>query len=163
MAAGPQIAARALLRAVPLVMCVIRDEMRARRAPRMSVPQFRALLYVGRHGGASLSDVAAHQGVALPSMSRLVDGLVARRLIARRGDARDRRRVTLRLTAPGRTQIRKAHRLTETALASHMARLCAHERAQIVRTLSLLYRLFSATAPVRGCPTRARSPRRRQI
>ena len=142
-AGAPAHAAREILRAVPLVMRTVRDEMRSRRAASLSVPQFRALNFVGRHPGASLSDVATHVGVALPSMSRLVDGLVARKLVVRRGDAGDRRRLILRLTARGLAQVRVAHAFTEASIAARVSALGGDELAAITRAMELLQRVFA--------------------
>ena len=136
-------AAKATLRAVPRVMQAMRAEMRASRTTPLSVPQFRALNYVGRHAEASLSDVAAHVGVTLPSMSRLVDGLVARKLVARRGHAADRRRLTLRLTTQGEALLQAAYAFTEASLASRLATLDDRELAAVTHAMDLLHRLFT--------------------
>ena len=136
-------AARATLRVVPLVMQTIRGELRASRAIPISVPQFRALHFVGRHPETSLSAVAAQVGVTLPSMSRLVDGLVERELVTRNGDGVDRRRMTLRLTAPGQELVRVAHALAEEAMAARLSVLTEDERTGVVRAMDLVYRVFS--------------------
>ena len=54
-----------LVEVIPLVMRAIRSHMRANRALDLSVPQYRALGFVVRHPGASLSQVAEHQGLTL--------------------------------------------------------------------------------------------------
>ena len=76
MSESPAHTARELMEVVPLVMRTFRAEMRGSRANDLSVPQFRALGFVHRKPGTSLSDVAEHIGLALPSMSKLIDGLV---------------------------------------------------------------------------------------
>lgn len=148
-AGTPENAARLILRAVPLVMRTMRAEMRTCRTIPLSVLQFRALYYVKRHSQASLSDVAAHVGVTLPSMSRLVDGLVDRKLLTRRGSAGDRRRLTLRLTGSGQTLVRTAHKFTEASIASRVSALDRGDLATVVRSMELLYPLFSG-AETRG-------------
>ena len=80
-----------LVEVIPLVMRAIRSHMRANRALDLSVPQYRALGFVVRHPGASLSQVAEHQGLTLGAASRLVDGLVTRGLVERRASTQDRR------------------------------------------------------------------------
>jgi DNA-binding MarR family transcriptional regulator len=62
------------------------------RAHGLSVPQFRALGFVHRHAGSSLSEVADHIGLTLPAMSRLIDGLVELQLMRRQSQSADRRR-----------------------------------------------------------------------
>ena len=136
-------AAKAILRVMPLVMRTLRTEMRACRAIPLSVPQFRALYFISRHPDTSLSDVATHVGVALPSMSRLVDGLVERKLVIRRGHAGDRRRLTLQLTGRGQTLVQAAHAFTEASIALRLSALDEEDLAVVVRAMGLLYPVFA--------------------
>jgi DNA-binding MarR family transcriptional regulator len=135
--------AHEVLEVVPVVMRAIRTEMRRRRAPDLSVPQFRTLGFVNRHPGTSLSDVAEFIGLTLPAMSKLVDGLVERKLVTREIHAGDRRRVTLDLTRRGRTCLQAAHDSAQASLAARFAPLDAEERSVIVRALEILYPLFA--------------------
>lgn len=130
-----------LLEAVPLVMRRIRAEMRAHRAG-LSVPQFRALGYLHRHPGASLSDVAEHIGLTCASTSKLIDGLVQRKLVTRHLAATDRRRLTLALTAKGNALLASARRATQRGLAQTLARLPADERPGLERALEQLLHAF---------------------
>src|SRR5215472_3469611 len=90
-----------IMETVPLVMRTLRTEMRRRRPADLSVPQFRALAFVRRHPGASLSEVAEHLGLTLPATSTLIDHLVARELVRRAPNPDNRRRLVLTLTADG--------------------------------------------------------------
>ena len=65
--------AREILDTVPVVMRMIRKELRKRGARVLTVPQFRTLAFVNRRKGASLSEAAEHIGLTLPSVSTLVD------------------------------------------------------------------------------------------
>ena len=154
----PAQAAKAVLRVVPRVMQALRAEMRACRTLPLSVPQFRALYFVARHPAASLSDVATHVGVALPSMSRLVEGLVARKLVARTGHAADRRRLVLQLTGRGQALVQAAHALTEASLAARMAALGAEELQLVVRAMELLQPMFAEGATPDHGPRGAKRP-----
>ena len=135
--------AREVLGVVPLVMCAVRSEMRRFRKGGVSVPQFRALGVVHRRPGVSLSDVAEHIGLTLPSMSRMIDGLVERKLMTRRHDPADRRRVTLEITARGRGLWQSAYDFTEAALAARMSTLAESERAAVSRAMLILQKLFT--------------------
>ncbi len=130
-----------VLEAVPLVMRRIRAEMRAHRAG-LSVPQFRALGYLHRHPGASLSDVAEHLGLACASTSKLVDGLVQRKLVTRHTAPADRRRLTLTLTAKGNALLTSARQAAQHGLAQMLARLPAGERPGVARAMEQLLRAF---------------------
>ena len=81
MALSPQEAAHQLLEVIPVVMREIRTEMRSRRSPDLTVPQFRTLSFVNRNVGSSLLEVANHLGLTPPSTSRIVDGLIYRKMM----------------------------------------------------------------------------------
>ncbi len=123
--------------------------MRRHRASDLSVPQFRTLAYIHRHPGVSLSAVAEHIGLTLPSMSKLVDGLVARGLITREPCAKDRRRVTLGITARGRALWETAHDATLSSLADRLEPLSESERTTVIRAMHVLQHVF-ASAPEGG-------------
>lgn len=131
-----------LLEVVPLVMRTIRSKLRELRAAEISVPQFRALIYINRHDGASLSDLTVHIGLTLPSMSKLIDGLVNRKLVSRHVHSTDRRRVRLSLTAQGRDELNAAYKHTQKFLASKMSTLALEDLVAISRAMKSLKELF---------------------
>ncbi len=135
-------AAALLLDAVPPVMRAIRAEMRSHRAPDLSVPQFRTLLFVNRNAGTSLSGVAEHLGLTLPSTSKLVDKLVARGLVARGSAADDRRRIALHLTEDGQAVLSAAAQATLATLAARLASLGPDERCALAGAMRLLKQVF---------------------
>jgi DNA-binding MarR family transcriptional regulator len=136
--------ARELLETVPLVMRTVRAEMRRHRAADLSVPQFRALTFLNRQAGASLSEVAEHIGLTLPSMSTLVNGLVERKLILRNTDSVDRRRVTLTLTTRGQSVLEAAHDATQAALAEKLFALSAQDRVVVLQAMQALRPIFES-------------------
>jgi DNA-binding MarR family transcriptional regulator len=142
MNAMPNEAAAELLEVVPRVMRVIRARMRQHRATALSVPEFRTLGFLSLHTGASLSAVADHIGLTLPSMSKLIDGLVERKLVTRESDLADRRRVTLALTARGRALLQSARAPTQAYLAEVLAALAPADRTTVVQAMRVLRPLF---------------------
>jgi DNA-binding MarR family transcriptional regulator len=120
------------------VVRLVRAEIHRSRPARLSLQQVRALGCVDRAAGASLSLVAEQLGLALPSASHLVDGLVRRGLLARRNDAADRRRIRLDLTARGTAALRRAMDLARTTVAERIAGLTASERRAVVESIDLL-------------------------
>ncbi|MCX6099388.1 MAG: MarR family transcriptional regulator [Candidatus Bipolaricaulota bacterium] len=140
--ATPGECARAVLETTPLIMQSLRTQMRNLRGA-LSVPQFRALAFLGRRPRSSLSDVAQHVGTSLPSMSKLIDGLVTRGLIERGPEADDRRRVALSLTRDGRRLLDMVHDVTQARLSGLFGGLSAAERAAIVDAMKLVSPLFS--------------------
>ncbi len=135
--------AHQVLEVVPAVMRAVRAKMRESAALNLSVPQFRTLGFIDHHRGASLSDVAEHIGLTLPSMSKLVDGLVERKLVVRSSHADDRRRITLELTARGCALWQSARESTQASLAEQMSTLSESDRATVVRAMRILQPLFA--------------------
>ena len=99
MASTPELCAREVMETVPLVMRFIRKEMRSRRAPSLSVPQFHVLTFLSCEPGAPLSSVAEHLGVTRSTASAIVDRLVRRKLVSRTAHPQERRCVVLTLTS----------------------------------------------------------------
>jgi len=133
-----------LVEVIPLVMRAIRSHMRANRSLDLSVPQYRALGFVVRHPGASLSQVAEHQGLTLGAASRLVDGLVTRELVERHASTQDRRFVTLYVLPSGESTLAQARQRTEQAIASMLATLPAADQEIILRAMEPLRAVFAA-------------------
>jgi DNA-binding MarR family transcriptional regulator len=111
-AAPEEEAARAVLETVPLVMRAIRARMRERRPEAISVPQFRALVYIRRHPGTDLSAVADQVGTSLPAASELVARLVRQQLVVRETDPASRRRIRLTLSPSGLAGLEAAEQRT---------------------------------------------------
>ncbi|MGQ9851038.1 MAG: MarR family winged helix-turn-helix transcriptional regulator [Aggregatilineaceae bacterium] len=138
--------AGAVMDTVPLIMRLIRAEMRSHRSPDLSVPQFRALLYVYRRAGASLSDVAEHLGLTLPSTSKLVNRLVERGLLTRASAPDDRRRMILNITPTGQIVLDAAAQATRARLMEQLATLSAEECETVIAAMRLLQRVFTLEA-----------------
>ena len=133
-----------LMGTVPLVMRTVRAEMRSHRSQDLSVPQFRALAFLHRHPGASVSDVAAHIGLTLPSISKMIDRLVARDLVSRHNPPEDRRRICLELTVQGEATWQTAADATRAHLAQRLAALAPEERTIVAQAMRSLHMVFGA-------------------
>lgn len=144
--------ALAVLEAVPMVHWFIRRQMRSYRGG-LSLPQFRALVWVDRQPSASLSVVADHLGSSLPTASRIVAGLVAKGLLAREGCAADRRQLSLRITPRGRAMLREARRATRRQMESVLDGLSQRQRDAVMGAMGSLRDLFGSIdqAAASGC------------
>jgi len=134
--------AHQLLDTAPQVMRFIRAEMRGHRGHDLSVPQFRALTFINRNPEVSLSHLAEHLGLTLPSTSKLVDGLANKKVITRRESKEDRRRLTLELTKGGEDILHTARSATLNHLKDVLRDLTVDELATILRAMNLLQPLF---------------------
>ncbi|MGZ4902820.1 MAG: MarR family winged helix-turn-helix transcriptional regulator [Halobacteriota archaeon] len=145
MAVDPEDSARKLLELVPVIMQDIRSEMRSRRSSELTVPQFRVLAFVNRNEGPSLWEVAHHMGLTPSTTSRLVDGLIARGLMARIDNPADRRRLQLTVTDRGATILKASSQGTVEYLADMLSRVDADNREIVDKAMEVLRTIFAAT------------------
>ena len=148
-AATPKLCATEMLETVPLLMSVLRAHSRSASSPELSMPQFRALAFVGRNESGMLCDVASFLGLTPPSASKLIDGLVAKRLLLRHPGITDRRSISLSLTAAGRKIYERAVQSAEQFLADHLSHLSPAVREEIRRSLQTLRSLFQESLELR--------------
>ena len=134
-----------VIETVLLGMRTLRAEMRRNRPVDLSVPQFRILAFLKRREGASLSDLAEHQGLSLPSISRMIDGLVQRGLVRREDSRQDRRRVILALTEEGRQTFESVAETARARMAEKLDSLSAEESAAVAEAMRLLRAALSTS------------------
>ncbi|MCC6453742.1 MAG: winged helix-turn-helix transcriptional regulator [Caldilineaceae bacterium] len=132
---------------VPQVMQSLRAEMRRQRGPDLSVLQLRALAFLRNNPGATLSHLAEHVGLTLPSMSSQVSGLVSRDLIDRATAPEDRRYVTLKLTEQGESVLDAARQSAQENLAMTLSVLSSDECVVVIEAMHLLARVFAPPSP----------------
>ena len=90
------------------------------------MPQYRVLAILAG-GSAAASGLAKSLDVRPPSVTALIDGLVARGLVDRRQEDSDRRRVALRITEEGTRLVAEADIAVNEQLA-HIAGVPAEQR-----------------------------------
>jgi DNA-binding MarR family transcriptional regulator len=134
----PELCAREVMETVPLVMRCIRTEMRSRRGPLLSVPQFRVLTFLSRTPGAPLSSVAEHLGVARSTASAIIDRLVRRKLVTRKAHPEERRSVVLTLTPVGAQHLQHVREAACAQMAKVLAGLSAADLRRLTEGLALL-------------------------
>jgi len=76
-----------------------------------------------RRGSTSVSSLAQVSGTGLPSVSKVVEALVKRGLVARSQDPNDRRRVPLALTPEGQQVLQEIFGEAEAWLAARFEKL----------------------------------------
>jgi len=136
--------ARELMDTTPQIVQSIRMEMRRRRAADLSIPQFRTLRFIQANPDTSLSGLADFLGLTLPSVSKLVDGLVKQELVSRQESIIDRRCLTLVLTLAGETIVNSARAEAQSNLAQRLSSLRDDELETVQRAMELLRGLFVA-------------------
>lgn len=145
--AEAQRASEQILLALPLLMRFLRAQMRSRRGSELSIPQFRALIFVAHFPGSGISALANHLGSSTPAASRLVKSLVQRRMLVCRRRRDDLRSATLRLTPRGAACFRVAYRGAREALAGRIDRLSPAALAGISTAMGQLRELLAEDQP----------------
>jgi len=88
----------------------------------------------------TVMDLAAHMGVTAATMSLAIDRLERKGCVVRLKDAKDRRRVHVRLTSAG-VRVREASSVLDaTRVEALVARLSDDERSRAIEGLGLLAR-----------------------
>jgi long-chain acyl-CoA synthetase len=108
---GPAAGARAAARLAKQVEVALDDVD-------LSLPQYRVLAFLSE-GSAAASAMAGTLAVSRPTVTVVVDGLVAKGLVERRSDEADRRRVHHRLTEQGERALERA----DDAVAAKLAEI----------------------------------------
>ena len=134
-------AAHELLHVVMLVMRTVAAHMR--RSPDALAPaQMGTLMKVSMMGACSMSTLARHQAVSLPTISKSADMLVRRGWLERWVDKRDRRQTMVRLTAEGRRVLTDIKKRNQKHVGKSLAGLTAAEREQLVAVTRALTRVL---------------------
>ena len=120
--------------------------MRAERVaqglqPELSDTQLAALAALEKHPGMTPSELAEHEKVQPPSITRVIASLEERGLIHRMPHSTDRRQVVLSVTDQGRDVVRKLRQLREAWLAQRLRELTSAERAILRDALPILEKL----------------------
>lgn len=116
--------------------------LRQEGAEGITPSQLSALASIEHHGPITLGDLAAHERVQPPTMTRIVAALADQGLVAREVDPDDRRVARVRVTAAGRRLLARSRRRKAAYLASRLRRLDDDERLLLARAVPILERLL---------------------
>jgi MarR family transcriptional regulator for hemolysin len=148
-------AARELLQIMPLVMRAVAAELRS--GGEMPAPAHFGLLMKLREQPWTLSELANHWGVSLPSTSNSIAALAQRGWVRRTSPASDRRVAMIEITAAGRAVLDRVGRAAEARLADVLAPLDRTAQRRLHAGLAVLRDVFAAPpAPPRRRNGRAR-------
>lgn len=120
--------------------------LRAERAahglqPELSDTQIGALATLERKGAMTPGELADHEKVQPPSMTRVIAVLEQRGLVRRAAHATDKRQVVLTVTEGGREVVHQSRRLREAWLARRLRELTPAERAKLRAAAPILEKL----------------------
>ena len=141
----PTAADTALASTLRLSVMRLARRMRGMRADTsLSLSQLAALATLDRHGPLTPGELAAHEKVQPPSMTRLLAGLESAGLVTRAAHATDGRQVVMTVSADGQALLREDRRRRDAWLAQQLRTLDPEEIAVLDRAAGILERLANA-------------------
>jgi DNA-binding MarR family transcriptional regulator len=117
----------------------------------LSETQLAALSALEKHHAMTPGELAEHEKVQPPSMTRVIAVLTERDLVLKSPHPTDRRQVILTVTEEGRAVVQRVRRRKDAWLAQRLAELTAAERATLRAAVPILEKL-SQSLP---CPLAA--------
>lgn len=133
---APPAIATELVDVVNLVMQVIWSDMR-RSGQAIEATQWATLRLIAA-GPWTMSELARHKAVSLPTMSKSVDMLERRGWVERFVDDADRRQTLVRLTVGGRQMLAECRRRAEESVEKKLATLGERDREPLTASLRVL-------------------------
>jgi DNA-binding MarR family transcriptional regulator len=97
----------------------------------LSFTQLKALFLLHEHGELTVKDIASRLSLSVAAMSRAVDGLVGRGVVARRECEHDRRSRLIALLPEGRDVLDRVNAAREAAIVEFAAELTNDERTAL--------------------------------
>lgn len=141
----PQAAGRAgLAEQLRISIARLSRRLRAQGGGPLSVTQFAALAAVHRHESMTPRELANHEKVQPPSMTRVVAHLERQGLLARAPHPTDGRQVVLTATNEGRELLAEQRERKQAWLSQRLAELTPAERAILAEAAPILERLSQA-------------------
>ena len=107
----------------------------------LSETQLAALSALEVHHAMTPGELAEHEKVQPPSMTRVIAVLEERQLVLRSPHPTDRRQVILTVTEEGRAVVQRVRRRKDAWLARRLAELTAAERATLRAAVPILEKL----------------------
>lgn len=113
-----------------------------RQMPRdMSLTSVATLSTLVRRGPRRVTELAASEGVAQPSMTALVTSLEREGLVERRADPRDKRAALVTITERGRDYVANRRRVGAGLVSSTLTELSDDERTALADAVGALRRV----------------------
>jgi DNA-binding MarR family transcriptional regulator len=104
-------------------------------------PRLSALSVIVHSGPLTMAELARAEQVRAPTMTRVVDALVADGLAERLAEPADRRLVRVRATETGKALLESGRRRRVRALTGRLGQLAESERRALERAVELLERV----------------------
>ena len=126
----------------------------------LSETQLAALSALEVHHAMTPGELAEHEKVQPPSMTRVIAVLTERNLVVKSPHPTDGRQVILTVTEEGRAVVQRVRRRKDAWLAQRLAELTAAERATLRAAVPILEKLSQSLAAVHDAGSASRSTAR---
>ena len=121
----------------------------------ITMAQAKVLFLIRATGSVQMSDLVARLGVTVPTVTGIVDRLVERGLVVRRGMADDRRRVLIEITPSG---VELIDGMRDISAGQLLGLLAVMDEEELATFLSFLRMLQGAVARVAAAELRGAAP-----
>jgi DNA-binding MarR family transcriptional regulator len=111
----------------------------------LSETQLAALSALEKHQSMTPAQLAEHEKVQPPSMTRVIAVLLERNLVLRSPHPTDRRQAVLTVTEDGRALVHRVRRRKDAWLARRLAELTTEERAALRAAVPILEKLSQSS------------------
>ncbi len=122
---------------------LLRKLRREDAASGLNAPRLSALSVVVFAGPLTLGDLAAAEQVRPPTMTRIVDALVAQGLMSKKKNAQDGRSMLIHATAAGRKLLLQGRERRVRALARQIEALGEEDRAALENAAEILRKVIT--------------------
>lgn len=109
----------------------------------LTLTQISALAIIWREGPITAGELAQREQVRPPSITRVVDGLEAARMVVRKDNPADGRQVLVEITSSGRARMESYVEAREAWLAQQLRDLSAKDQEILHRASAILNDLAS--------------------
>src|SRR5580693_5483893 len=123
----------------------LRVERQAEGLTSLSDTQLAALAVLDTHAAMTPGELAEHEKVQPPSMTRVIAVLEERGLVMRAPHLTDRRQVVLTVTEEGRAVVQRVRRRKDAWLARRLKELTPQERATLRAAVPILEKLSQSS------------------
>lgn len=140
-----QALARQITEIWPLIMRTVNARMR--QTDHLIMHSHLRVLWYLEHHSATLSQIAEHQLVSLPTMSNSITILEERGWVTRTRSSEDRRKVMIEITPAGREVLAQVRHFTEARIVEIIQSVSAEDRERVSQGLAILREAFIAANP----------------
>lgn len=125
-----------------LVLLRLARQIRSNSTGDVTPSQLAVIATLARHGPCTIGQIAEHEHVRVPSISRTAEAVVAKGLAERHVDPDDRRRVRLAISPDGDRYLSEVRRAAIGWLAPRLQELSPDDVSAIHRAIPVLERLL---------------------